>query len=150
MKKVFLDTGLVTEKRQYESFYIESAFVQTYINSQELIFTIKSKSAIYLLLWMLSKMSDFNQITLDQASRIDFKADCIIYGKVHYSDSTIKKAIMQLVDAEAIVSMNEKNRRESRYMVNPAYFWKTGEQKDRIIAIKGFQYQLKVKKDEAN
>jgi len=149
-KKVFLDTGRVTSRRHYDSIYVENAFVQMYTNASELLLKVHSKSAMYLFLWMLSRMSKYNQITLNKASRIEFKADCVIEGKQHYSDSTIKKAIMELVKVRAIVSMNETNKRESLYMVNPSYFWRTGEQKDRITAIKGFEYQLKSKQNEAN
>ena len=148
MKRIYLDTGFTQNARKFESFEVESAFVQVYINAYNVLLKIKTPVAIHLLLWAIHNMTDYNQIVLNKGNRAEFIASCIVSGGKRYKDSTVKSAIRELQKVDAMVSMNENNKRESIYMMNPSYFWRFGDQKDRVTAIKGYRYQLKEIKNE--
>jgi len=137
--KVYLDTGRKTEKVKYDSIDISGKFIQVYDDVFPLLSNIKSPCAIHLLFWMLSNMKQYNQISLNKSHRADFIADT----QGQYKDQSVKVAIRKLVENHLIVSMSEKGKREAVYFVNPAHFWKTGSQKDRTEAVKGFYYKLK-------
>lgn len=147
MKKVYVDTGRTTSKKEYESFSVESSFVQLYVDINEIFAKIDTATGLRLLIWIASHMDQYNQISLNKSNRSEFISE--MKGKA-YSDGTVKNAIRDLRIANAIVSMSDPEKREAKYMVNPNYFWKTKNQKDRIDAIRGYRYQLKLRENEAN
>jgi len=146
MRKVYVDTGRTTQKKEYEKFSVESSFVQMYIDINELFFKIGSPCGMQLMIWIVTQMNSYNQVNLNKNMRSEFSSSCRSNGGKAYSDGTIKNAIRDLQNANAIVSMSDPAKRESQYMVNPNFYWKTKSQKDRIEAIKGYKYQLKEKK----
>ena len=149
MRKVYVDTGRTKQKKEYEAFSVENSFVQTYIDMPELFFKLGSPCAMHLLIWVVSNMTEHNQIGLNKSNRAEFMSEARAMGK-QYSDGTVRNAILNLRTANAIASMSDSGKRESQYMVNPSFFWKTKSQADRIDAIRGFRYQLKDKTDETN
>lgn len=138
MPKIYLDTGRTTERIKYDSIDISGKFIQVYDDLYPILLKVKSPCAIHLLFWMSNHMGNYNQIVLNKNIRGEFIAD----SKGHYKDSTVKSAITTLLKNHLVVSMSEIGKRESAYLVNPFYFWKTGSQKDRTEAVKGFLYKL--------
>jgi hypothetical protein len=138
MPKVYLDTGRKTEKVKYDSVEVSGRFIQVYSDLYPKLVNL-SPCGVHLLFWMASKMGDYNQIVMNKNTRGDFIAE----HRGRYKDGTVKKAVSSLVKSELIVSMSDAGKRESLYFINPFHFWKTGSQKDRAEAIKGYLYKLK-------
>lgn len=143
MRKVYVDTGKRKEKIVYEEYNIENSFIQTYLNSSDLFFKIRSHCASSLLIWIIINMKPYNQITLNKSNRSDFISSLIEKGGNRYADDTVRHAMRELISVGAIISFNNDKQREASYMVNPAYFWKTKEQKDRLETIKAFENKRK-------
>lgn len=148
MRKVYLDTGRRREKIVYEELEVESTFVQLYVNTNDIFYRLQSPSAYNLLLFALIKMDQFNHILLNKNARSEFISEVSSKGGKKYSDSTIKGAIRELVKSNFLVLYNENNKRESSYMVNPNFFWKSRDQKHRMEAIRA--YKFKEIKNEGN
>jgi len=98
---------------------------------------------------MINEMSEHNQIILNKGNRSEFLAELRLTGK-KYSDESVRSAIRDLVEAEAMISLSDKGKRESSYMINPMHFWKTKSQGNRTEAIQAFINQLRSKENERN
>jgi len=146
VKKVYLDTGRTTKKKEYESFEVEISFVQMYVDVNDVFHKLRYASSMHLIIWIVTNMDRYNQIYLNKSNRSDFLSSC--RGK--YKDSTVKSAIRELQNANLIINMSDSNKREAQYMVNPSYFWKTANQKDRIEAIRGYRYKIKENEAKEN
>ena len=149
MGKVYLDTGKFVEKKKYDSLYVESIFIQVYIDIADLYFKLHTPTAYRLLLWIMIHMGKHNEIILNKGNRNEFIAYCVQRGGNRVVDGTVKGAMGELVNVGVIVSTSEPGRRESHYMLNPSYFWSTGKQKDRIESIKAFLH-FKEQQNEKN
>jgi hypothetical protein len=138
MPKVYLDTCRASEVVKYDSVDVSSQFVQVYSDLYSKLNKIPP-CAVQFLFWLINKMSDYNQIVLNQNVRNDF----ILDSRGSYRNSTIKAAIKSLTREGIMTSMNEPNKRESLYFVSPFFFWKNGSQKERAESIKAYIYKLK-------
>jgi len=127
---------------------VDPRFTQVYSNAFGVISKITAVSALHLLFWIISKMSDENFISLRKAEKLDFIAECVSSSGKRYTVSAVNKAIKILQDNDLIISHNEEKERRGRYIVSPIYFWKTGDQKARIEYIKEIDYYLKLKRNE--
>ncbi len=127
---------------------VDPRFTQVYSNAFGAISKITAVSALHLLFWIISKMSDENFISLRKTEKLDFIAECVSSSGKRYTVSAVNKAIKILQDNDLIISHNEEKERRGRYIVNPIYFWKTGDQKARIEYIKEINYYLKLKRNE--
>jgi hypothetical protein len=93
-------------------------------------------------------MNKYNVAILNNAGRAEFVSSVVSCTGKKYVDQTVRAAIKELVDNQLLISMSDKGKRESQYMVNPMFFWKTSKQGDRMEAIKAFNY--KIEQNEAN
>lgn len=131
-----------------ERMEIDSAFIQHYRSAGDVVFRIKRQCSFYLLEWIISEMSEYNHVILNKGSRLNFLNYVAKFG-ARYTDEAARKSIRDLVDAGVIMSLSQDGGRESMYMVNPVYFWRTASQSDRIESIKIF-HDLKSIKHEEN
>jgi hypothetical protein len=149
MPRVYLDTGRVVEKKKYDSLYVENIFIQVYINLADVFMKIHSPTAYKLLMWIMVHMGRHNEIILNKGNRHEFIAFSVHRGGVRVADATVKGAIRELTYVGIIVSTSDVGKRESHYMLNPNYFWSTGNQKDRLEAIKAYLHFKEIN-DEKN
>lgn len=139
MKKIFIDTGRRSERVVYEEYSVESNFIQAYVSANEVFYKVQSPCAYALMMWCMINMDKFNHITLNKYMRSELISDIVSMGGKRYSDNTVKDAISVLVKANVLISFNEENEREATYMVNPSYYWKSKNQKDRLESIKAYE-----------
>jgi hypothetical protein len=149
MPKVYVDTGETVEKKKYESLYVESIFVQVYIDVAKLFMQIHSPTAYRLLFWIMVHMGKHNEIILNKGARSEFNGYCVAKGSRRVADRTIKGAIRELVGTDLLCSTSDPTKRESAYMLNPSHFWSTGSQKDRVESIKAYIH-FKEQQNEEN
>ena len=88
-------------------------------------------------------MDKWNRVALNKSGRTSFIMETYHAGNRQYADSTVKGAIKELIRVGAIVSTSDVNKRESSYMVNPYYFWKTKSKSDRFESVKAYINILK-------
>jgi len=143
MKKVYLETK--TGRKPLE---VSASFVQLYADINTHIYQLRGSCALYLLFWVVGHMNKYNMVILNNAARGEFKANIVSVTGKRYADQTIRAAIQDLVKNNLIISMNDNGKRESQYMINPMFFWKSPKQIDRMEAIKAFNY--KKEQNEAN
>jgi len=148
MGHIYIDTGRTLTKKRPDDVVIEPSFTQLYRGAFRVIAQINGACAKNLLIWAIGRMDGWNRIILNKARRMDFIGDCIAAGGKKYSDSSVKNAILEILASGAIVSTSDDGRRESAYMVNPYFFWKTKNQRDRAEAIRA--YINKLKENEGN
>ncbi len=143
MSGVYIDTGKSSKKKKHDDVVVEQSFAQFYKGAFRLFAQTRSSCSKNLLIWAIGRMDKWNRVTLNKAGRGYFSIDCHIAGGKRYADSTVKNAINELLSIGAMVSMSEDNKRDSVYMVNPHFFWKTKTQRDRYESIKAYINKLK-------
>jgi len=136
MKTVYLETN--GGRRRLE---VSASFVQLYVDINYHLYKLKGSCALYLLFWLIAHMNKYNMIILNNAGRGEFSSDMVSKSGKRYADQTVRTAINELARNNLILSMNDHRKRESQYMINPMFFWKSPKQVDRMEAIKAFIYK---------
>ena len=143
MNYLYIDTGRTSLPKRHDNVTVEKSFSQMYRGIFRLFAQINSPCAKNLLIWSVSRMDRWNRVTLNKAGRQSFIAETYNVADKRYADSTIKSAIKELLRVGVIVSMSDDNKRESSYMVNPYFYWKTKSKSDRFESIKAYINILK-------
>jgi hypothetical protein len=143
MSNVYIDTGRTSITKKHDDVVPEQSFAQVYRGAFKMFAQLNTPCSKNLLIWMVGKMDRWNRVILNKAGRQSFIGDSVISGGRKYSDSSVRHSIQEILSIGAAVSMSDEKSRESLYMVNPHFFWKTKTQRDRLEAIKGYIYKLK-------
>jgi len=145
VKDIYVNT--TTRDHKSNELSIQTGFVQMYNNIYAVAFNLKYQCSLYLLIWIVDEMSDYNQIILNKGNRSEFRSRIRSFNR-EYTDGMVKAAIGDLINSELLISASMDGKREASYLVSPKYFWKTKSQKDRIETIQAFQNQLNTKINE--
>jgi len=143
MKYLYIDTGRTSRRKKHDHVVVEKSFSQLYTGVFKIIAQISTPCAKNLFIWSIQNSDKWNRITLNKAGRGGFNADYFLSSGDKYADGTIKKAVKELLDAGAIASMSDDGKRESSYMINPYFVWKTKSKTDRYESIKAYINILK-------
>jgi len=143
MDHLYIDTGRTSKKKKHDDVTLEKSFFQTYRGMYKIFAQINTPCSKNMLIWASARMDKWNRVALNKSSRTSFIMDTYHAGNRQYADSTVKGAIKELVRVGAIVSTSDVNKRDSSYMVNPYYFWKTKSKTDRLESVKAYINILK-------
>lgn len=143
MDYLYIDTGRTSKKKKHDDVILEKSFFQTYRGIYTIFAQINSPCAKNMLIWASTRMDKWNRVALNKSARTSFIMDTYHAGNRQYADSTVKGAVKELVRVGAIVSTSDENKRDSSYMVNPYYFWKTKSKTDRFESVKAYINILK-------
>jgi len=143
MKYLYIDTGRTSHWKKPDNVVVEKSFSQLYDGVFKIFAQISTPCAKNLFLWAISEMDKWNKISLSKSDRASFNAACLRSSGERYADGTIKKAVRELLKAGAMVSMSDDGKRESAYMINPYFVWKTKSKSDRYEAVKAYINILK-------
>ena len=142
MKYLYIDTGRTPHWKKPDNVVVEKSFSQLYKGVFKIFAQITTPCAKNLFLWAINESDKWNKISLNKSGRASFNAACRVSGE-QYADGTIKKAVGELLRVGAMVSMSDDGKRESAYMINPYYVWKTKSKTDRYESIKAYINILK-------
>lgn len=143
MGNLYIDTGRTSIAKKYDDVTIERSFSQMYSGVFLVFMQINGTCAKNLLIWAVSRMDRWNHVILNKVSRNNFIDDAHKITNKKYADSTVKGAIKELIRVGIIISLNDGNKRESSYMLNPYFYWKTKSKSDRYEAIAAYINILK-------
>lgn len=142
MKHLYIDTGRTSQWKKHDNVTVEKSFSQLYNGVFKIFAQISTPCAKNLFIWAVAEMDKWNKISLSKSGRGAFNAACRSSGE-DYADGTIKNAVKELLENGAMVSMSDDGKRESSYMINPYYVWKTKSKTDRYESIKAYIHILK-------
>lgn len=143
MDHLYIDTGRTSKEKKHDNVTVEKSFSQVYRGVFSLFAQINTPCAKNLLIWSSGRMDRWNRVVLNKTGRRDFIYETFRVTNKKYADSTVKGAIKELIRVGIIASTSDDNKRESSYMVNPYYFWKTKSKTDRFESIKAYINILK-------
>jgi hypothetical protein len=144
------DVHLKDLEGNYKKINVSTQFSQLYSDALEVVSKVTTPSALHLLFWVLGRMNDMNIVALRKNEKLEFIFDCHSSGGVKYSVSAVNKAIGILKEKKVIMSWNNDKERIGMYLVNPRYFWKGKDQKQRLEYIVDTDYYNKIKANETN
>ncbi|MHC4647894.1 MAG: hypothetical protein ACYTBJ_20720 [Planctomycetota bacterium] len=122
---------------------VEKSFSQLYKGIFRIFAQISTPCAKNLFIWSINEMDKWNKISLNKSGRGAFNAAHFNASGEKYADGTIKKAVRELLRVGAMVSMSDDGKRESAYMINPYYVWKTKSKIGRYESVKAYINILK-------
>jgi len=143
MDHLYIDTGRTSSVKKHDNVIVEKSFSQMYRGIFRLFAQINSPCAKNLLIWAVTRMDRWNRVALNKSGRKSFIAETYQACDKRYADSTVKGAIVELISVGVIVSMSDDKKRESSYMINPYFYWKTKSKSDRFESIKAYINILK-------
>ena len=143
MDHLYIDTGRTSRWKKHDNVVVEKSFSQLYKGVFTIFAQISTPCAKNLFIWAINEMDKWNKVSLNKSGRGSFNADHYNAGGERYADGTIKKAVRELLRAGAMVSMSDDGKRESAYMINPYYVWKTKSKTDRYESVKAYINILK-------
>lgn len=143
MDNLYIDTGRTSQIKKHDNVIVEKSFSQMYRGIFRLFAQINSPCAKNLLIWAVTRMDRWNRVSLNKTGRNGFISETFQSCGKRYADSTVKGAIIELLAAGVVVSMSDDNKRESSYMINPYFYWKTKSKTDRFESIKAYINILK-------
>jgi len=143
MKHLYIDTGRTSRWKKHDNVVVEKSFSQLYKGVFKIFAQISTPCAKNLFIWAIADMDKWNKVSLNKSGRAAFNAAYRTSSGETYADGTIKKAVRELLAAGAMVSMSDDGKRESAYMINPYYVWKTKSKTDRYESIKAYIHILK-------
>jgi hypothetical protein len=118
---------------------VEASFVKRYFWSSHLLMRLSRSERIFLD-FITEEMDENNYITNCKLTRNRFNNLLKKIGQKPYSDSTINKCFLGLVDSNLIVK--QKNR--GLYQVSPLFFFKGTEEKRAKVIRNGLEELNKV------
>lgn len=139
MKDVYVEEQF----QEFRKLVVATKFSQVYDNTIEVALKLSSIVSVKLLLWIIKEMTDENFVTIRKAEKLDFISGC-----EGGSIGSVNRALKELVDSGLIFPSSPKGQRLGRFFVNPGYFWKSNNQKDRTNRIKEYYEFLKFKANE--
>ena len=143
MDHLYIDTGRTSRWKKHDNVVVEKSFSQLYKGVFTIFAQISTPCAKNLFIWTIAEMDKWNKVSLSKSGRGSFNAANRIATGETYADGTIKKAVRELLRAGAMVSMSDDGKRESAYMINPYFVWKTKSKTDRYESIKAYINILK-------
>jgi len=143
MKYLYIDTGRTSHWKKPDNVVVEKAFSQLYKGVFKIFAQISTPCAKNLFLWAIGEMDKWNKVSLNKSGRASFNAAYLGASGERYADGTIKKAVRELLRVGAMASMSDDGKRESSYMINPYYVWKTKSKSGRYESIKAYINILK-------
>jgi len=143
VKHLYIDTGRTSRWKKHDNVVVEKSFSQLYKGVFTIFAQISTPCAKNLFLWAINDMDKWNRVSLNKNGRASFNAAHFIASNERYADVTIKKAVGELLRCGAMVSMSDDGKRESTYMINPYFVWKTKSKTDRYESIKAYINILK-------
>jgi len=143
MKHLYIDTGRTSRWKKYDNVVVEKSFSQLYKGVFKIFAQISTPCAKNLFLWAINESDKWNKVSLNKSGRASFNAATLQASGERYADVTIKKAVGELLQVGAMVSMSDDGKRESSYMINPYFVWKTKSKTDRYESIKAYINILK-------